>query len=83
MLASFCRGHVSGEGEKDVYGETFTPLTNLRLSKPRYTMTSKYVSYTAVSIKYCANNNVLPRDQSLLLLGRGPEDILIDNENFS
>jgi len=34
-------GHTAGEGEKDVNGESFIPLTNLRVSKPRYTMTSK------------------------------------------
>jgi len=34
-------GHIAGEGEKDVNGESFMPMTKLRLSKPRYTMTSK------------------------------------------
>eukprot|EP00795_Rhopilema_esculentum_P014424 gene14424-5480_t len=37
----FALGHVSGEGEKDVDGETFTPLTMMRSSKPKYTITSR------------------------------------------
>eukprot|EP00794_Sanderia_malayensis_P003157 gene3157-3626_t len=34
-------GQVLGEGEKDVHGEPYTALTQLRLSKPRYTITSR------------------------------------------